>query len=397
MPSPLVQPKQRIHSVDILRGIIMIIMALDHCRDFFHIHAFDSDPTDMATTTPIYFFTRWITHYCAPNFLFLSGMSAFLAGLKKTKQEQSIWLIKRGIWLLFVEVFIMTLAFTFNPLYNVIILQVIWSIGWSMIILGLLIRTNIKVIAVVGVIIFFGHNLLDYVKFDNTTVGGFLLDFFVTASHKFIPYAPNRFILVFYAAVPWTGCMLLGYAMAQCFKPAFDAAKRRRIFLSTGIAFTVLFIVLRLMNAYGDPSPWSTQRSPVITLLSFFNVTKYPPSLMYCCMTIGPGLVVLSLLENVQNKLTDIFEVYGRVPFAYYIMHFYLIHTITVIMFFVQGFGAKDIIDPNVPFLFRPTHLGVSLAGVYLLWCMVVAILYLPCKRFYQYKLTHKQWWLSYL
>jgi len=392
---PLV--KKRISSIDILRGAIMLIMALDHVRDFFHHVSPTSDPTDMATTTPILFFTRWITHFCAPTFVFLSGVSAHLAGTRRTKAELSDFLIKRGLWLVFVEVAILTFAFSLNPFYNVFILQVLWAIGFSMILLGLVVRAPLAVIGVLGGLIFFCHDILDYVTFPKTGLTSSLDNLFLMARGSVISLGANRFAFDLYAIIPWTGVMFLGFVFGKLYTPSFDAQKRKKILRYTGFGVLALFLALRIINKYGDPNPWGVQRDGVYTFLSFLNVSKYPPSLLYSCMTIGTSLVILSFIENIQNKFTDILIIYGNVPFFYYVLHFYLIRTFDVILFFASGYHANQIITPNSPFLFRPADMGFNLFGVYLVWLLVIVILYFPCRWFSKYKKTHHQWWLSYL
>lgn len=398
MTQTLTTGKQRIASIDILRGAIMLIMALDHVRDFFHSEAMTGDPVNLATTTPVLFFTRWITHYCAPLFVFLSGISAFISGQRKTKTELSNFLLKRGFWLVLVELIIVTLGITFNPLYNVIVLQVIWAIGWSMIVLGLLVRGSTTLVAIVGVIIFFGHNLLDYVSLPKEGAGFIAMQMLLTSPGAIFPYAPDRVIFDAYAVLPWTGIMLMGYVLGSVvYKSSFDEIKRRRILLRLGVGLILLFIILRFPNIYGDPGAWSTQKNNLFTFLSFINVTKYPVSLQYACMTLGPALILLSLLEKVQGKFADFLLVYGRVPFFYYVIHFYLIHTLCVIAFFATGHGIDQAIDRNTPFLFRPQHFGFSLVVVYLVWLSVILSLYYPSRWFMRYKQTHRQWWLSYV
>jgi len=393
----LQQPKQRILSIDILRGAIMLIMAIDHTRDFFHIHGADQEPTDLVMTTPILFFTRWITHFCAPIFLFLSGMSAFLAGQKRTPKQQMSFLAKRGIWLIIVEVVVITFGISFNPLYNVIILQVIWAIGWSMLILALLVRTSMAVIITTGCLLVFGHNLLDYLSLPKEGALPIFINVIINSPRVLIPVGTNRFIYDLYTILPWTGVMLLGYAFGTLYVRSFDTSKRKKILLGSGIFLVLLFVIVRFINRYGDPAPWSPQKDPVFTFLSFINTTKYPPSLQYLSMTIGPGLISLSLLENARNKFARVLMVYGKVPFFYYVVHFYLLHLLCVIFFFASGYGAKDIVDPNLPFLFRPMHFGFDLWVVYALWLFVVVVLYRPCKWFNNYKATHHQWWLTYI
>ncbi len=396
MSSALLQPKQRVQSIDILRGAVMLIMAIDHVRDFFHVTASIDNPTNLATTTPQLFFTRWITHFCAPAFVFLSGTSAFFVNQRKSKNETSMFLIKRGLWLVFAEMAIVTLAITFNPLYNVLIWQVIWAIGWSMVILGLLVRTSLKIIVVAGCILVFGHDMLNYMQVPQEGAANVLMRVFFTASGTQYQLGPSRFIFDLYAILPWTGVMLLGYAFGTVYRQT-DALKRRKTILTLGFAVTIFFILLRYVNMYGDPSHWSTQKNNLYTFLSFLNTSKYPPSLCYATMTIGPALIFLSLIETVQNKLTDMLSMFGRVPFFFYVLHFYLIHTICVILFFATGHTSNDIIDFNTPFLFRPQKFGFDLPVVYLIWLFVIILLYKPCQWFDNYRKSHREWWLSYL
>jgi uncharacterized membrane protein len=389
--------KTRITSIDLLRGIIMVIMALDHVRDYFHAQAMTGDPTNLETTTPQLFFTRWITHYCAPVFVFLAGTSIYLQGLKKSKAELSIFLIKRGIWLVFAEVFIVTLGWTFNPLYNILIIQVIWAIGISMVIMGVLVRLSYTAILSIGLLIVFGHNLLDYPEAARGGNVGFWWDLLHHGHFSFYTIFPNHFAIILYPFVPWTGVMCLGYCFGKLFGPGIDRERRRKILLQLGSGIILFFILLRFINRYGDPAHWSVQRNGVYTFLSFLNTTKYPPSLMYLCMTLGPAIVALALLENVQNKLTAFFTVFGRVPFFYYVLHLFLIHILTVIAFYASGYGAKDIVSQNVPFLFRPPTFGFSLKIVYVIWLFVIFTLYPLCKWYSKYKSTHNKWWLSYV
>lgn len=397
--SPSLVLKKRIESIDILRGIIMLIMAIDHTRDYFHIVHAHGDPINLTGITPIIFFTRWITRFCAPSFVFLSGISAYLAGLRRTKSELSIFLIKRGLWLIFVEVAIMSFAFTLNPGYNFLILQVLWAIGFSMVILGLLVRAPITVIGVIGGLIFFGHNLLDYLKFPDgaTGIGYNLLRFFFTTHGTILPINQTHVIYDFYAAIPWTGLMLLGYVFGQLYDPSFDQQKRKKILLYAGLSALALFFILRLFNLYGEAVPWSVQRRGIFTVFSFFDTSKFPPSLLYFCMTIGPALIILALTENVQNKFTKIFVVYGSVPFFYYILHFYLIRIINIVLFYASGYTNSQIADPKSINLFGPKTFGYHLGVVYLIWLFVIIVLYFPCRWFSKYKKTHNQWWLSYL
>jgi uncharacterized membrane protein len=399
--------RSRIQSIDILRGIVMVIMALDHVRDFFYkadvaaggASSVAMDPTNLATTTPALFFTRWITHFCAPIFVFLAGTSVFLMGQKKSRAQLSSFLIKRGIWLVIVEVIVITFGWTYNPFFNFIILQVIWAIGISMILTGLVILLPYAVIMGLGLVIVFGHNLLDYPSVskylnDGSTFSKLL--YFSTFS--IFNINQDHLVLIVYSFLPWTGVMLLGYCFGKLYGRNVDPAFRRRILLVMGSTLILLFVILRLAKAYGDPYPMADQpRGPVFTFLSFLNVNKYPPSLAFLSMTLGPAMIVLALLENLQNRLTSFFCVYGRVPMFYYILHFYIIHTVAIIVFFVQGFGTSEIVTERNPFLFKPPGFGFGLLGVYAVWLFVFLVLYPLCKKYDRYKSTHKQWWLSYL
>jgi uncharacterized membrane protein len=394
-----VKPKKRINSIDLLRGIIMVIMAIDHVRDFFHITGSTDSPTNLLTTTPQLFFTRWITHFCAPVFVFLAGTSAYLSGTKKTGSQLSSFLLKRGLWLILVEIFVMSFIFTFNPLYNFIVFQVIWATAVSMIILGLAIRLqfSLNLILIIGLIIVFGHNLLDYPEAARNGQVGFVWDLAHHARFAIYPIFDKHFLAILYPFFPWVGVLFCGYALGQLFEPHFDARKRKKILTWAGCFMFAVFVVLRLINRYGDPDHWAQQQNATFTFLSFLNLTKYPPSLMYLGMTLGPSLILLAYFENIQNKVSDFFIVYGRVPFFYYIIHFFLVHFLCLIFFFIEGYGINDIAPQKTPFLFRPDNFGFSLWGVYGVWLFVIIVLYPLCKKYGEYKRTHHQWWLSYL
>jgi uncharacterized membrane protein len=376
----------------------MIIMALDHTRDFFHEQAMVADPTNLETTTPALFFTRWITHYCAPVFIFLSGVSAYLGGQKKTKAQLSRFLFTRGLWLVIAEATIISLGWTFNPFFNFTGLQVIWAIGCSMLLLSVLVLLPYRIIALVGVLLFFGHNIIDH--FTNPakgTLGDMLFKVLLTGSGDLYAYANNHFIAIFYAILPWTGTMVMGYVFGRLFTPAFTGQQRNKLCLFTGLALIALFVVLRSGNFYGDNNPWQPQRNTLYSVLSFINTTKYPPSLLYLCMTLGPAIALLPLLNKLGGWLANTLQVYGSVPFFYYICHIYLIHIVCVLLFFTTGHTTAQIVGERTPFLFRPQNFGFALGTVYLLWLLIVAALYLPCHWYSRYKQTHKHWWLSYV
>jgi uncharacterized membrane protein len=375
----------------------MIIMALDHVRDYFHITAFTDSPTNLLTTTPLLFFTRWITHFCAPTFLFLAGISAYLMGQKKTKRELSLFLIKRGCWLIMVEILIVSLAWTFDPLYHVLILQVIWAIGISMIFLGILVWLPANLILMAGLGIIFFHNMLDYAEISLHGHVGLIWEIAHHGSFTSLMFAPHHIFFILYVFLPWMGIMLTGYGIGRLFMASFSSAKRRIILFTAGSSALLLFIILRTVNSYGDPAQWSHQRSPLFSFLSFINLSKYPPSLNYILLTVGVAMNVLGLLDGVSKNSFSFVRIFGRVPFFYYIIHIFLIHAITVIFFYIEGYTSMDILPQHSPFMFRPDRFGFGLFGVYLIWASVILILYPLCKWYNNYKNTHKQWWLTYL
>jgi len=389
-------PKYRVESIDILRGLIMLIMALDHVRDFFHPAVAANDPTNLATTTPVLFFTRWITHFCAPLFIFLSGVSAHLAGRRRSKKQLSLFLIKRGIWIIVVEI-VVTFAHTLDPLLHMMIFQVIWAIGAAMVILGLMVWPPMPAIAIAGGLIFFGHDLLDYIDLPQDGAAGFLWKLFFTAHYSFFHSANGYALKVSYVIIPWAAVLMLGYVFGSVYSSSFGAARRKRVLLTTGFSLIVLFLILRTFNLYGDPAPWSVQHTTVLSILSFLNASKYPPSLLYLCITLGPGLLLLSALEKTRNGFTNMLMVYGNVPFIYYLMHWFLLRLFSIAEFYIAGYGTKDIYNSKLMYFFRPDGMGYTLADVYGVWLLVITILYLPCLAFAKYKRTHLHWWLSYL
>src|SRR3569833_2767891 len=211
---------------------------------------------------------------------------------------------------------------------------------------------------------------------------------FFTASGSAFPLGNTRILLDAYAVIPWLGVMLLGYVFGSLFQSSFDPQKRKRILMRTGLSMIVLFILLRYFNFYGDPSPWSIQKTGIMSLVSFLNATKNPPSLLYLCMTVGPALVVLSLLENVKNKFASILIVYGNVPLFYYILHIYLIRLLNIVVFFATGYNTGQIASPGQPFFFQPPSLGFGLGGVYIMWLLIITMMYFPCRWYSKYKRT---------
>ena len=387
-------PQTRINSIDLLRGIVMIIMALDHTRDYFHTQAFLDDPLNLQTTTPALFATRWITHLCAPTFVFLSGTSAFFQSLRKTKKQLSVFLFTRGLWLIFLELAIVTLGITFDIQYELFILQTIWAIGISMVVLSAAIWLPFPAIFVLGLIIVLGHNSLDF--YEATEDKKFPFLYSLLHFQGGYPVG-DKMLLIFYPFLPWAGTMMLGYCFGKFYLHDVMNRNRRSILLGAGLIS--FFIILRWTNIYGDPFDWKTQPSFLFSFFSFINTQKYPPSLLYLCVTIGPSLIILGLIGNVKNKFADAITVYGRVPLFYYVIHFYLLHLLSSFMFFANGHSFREGVNgvEGVPFKFLVPGEGFGLGGVYLVWLAVVLGLYPLCKWFANYKRTHSKWWLSYL
>jgi uncharacterized membrane protein len=373
----------------------MIIMALDHTRDFFHSTALTDDPLNLQTTTPLLFATRWITHLCAPVFVFLSGTSAYFQSLRKSKSELSSFLMMRGLWLIAVELLIVTLGITFNIFYDHIILQVIWAIGISMVLLSIVVWFSFPVILAIGLIIVLGHNLLDYWEADHQGPFSLWYHFLHLPTNYALP--ANKNLIVFYPFLPWTGVMILGYCFGKYYLA--DPINRHRRAILLGAGLVAAFIILRYFRIYGDPLPWAEQKNLLFTFFSFINTQKYPPSLLYLCMTIGPCLIILGLIGEARNKFTEAITVYGRVPLFYYVLHFYLIHLVSSFFYFSRGHSFEEGMQglPGLPFKFVSPSEGYGLGVVYLVWISVVLLLYPICKWFANFKMRHTHWWLSYL
>lgn len=387
----------RVRSVDLLRGLVMIIMALDHVRDYFHADAFLYDPLDLEKTSVLLFFTRWITHFCAPVFMFLAGTSAFFVGQRKTKKELSVFLLKRGIWLVLLELTIVNFGWNFNFTFPNIYFIVIWALGISMIVLALLIHLPLRLILLIGIAIVAGHNLLDnlHVKGDTLPAFGWSL---LHESNFFFWQGKN--VLIGYPVLPWIGIMTLGYCFGSLYTSNYDAAKRKKILIGLGLGAIALFFILRLGNIYGDAAHWSRQESTFMSFLAILKTSKYPPSLLYVLMTLGPALLFLAFTEKINTATSRVISVYGRVPMFYYLLHIFLIHLLA--MLFTTLFTNNDwkvwILDQPLWFDESLKGNGFSLGVVYLVWAFVVISLYPLCKWYDQYKQAHKEkWWLSYL
>ena len=386
----------RIYSIDLLRGLVMILMALDHTRDFIHAEAFTHNPLDPATTTPFLFFTRFITHYCAPVFVLLAGVSIYLQGLRKSQGELSVFLLKRGLWLIFVEFILITFAWTFDFRFILFVMQVIWAIGISMVFMSVIIRLPYWLIVTLGLTIVLGHNVFDFVE---ATHNGLWWDLLRNGNFAFHEILPGRQIAIIYPFLPWLGLMMVGYGLGKIFEPAVSIERRKKFLINTGLGLIFLFVALRYLNVYGDPHPWSVQGEGWRTFLSFMNVHKYPPSLLFFCITLGPALILLALFENTSNKVSQAISIYGRVPFFYYILHFYILHLLAMILFLFRGHtweeGTQSIY--GIPFNFLIQGEGYSIGIVYLIWILMVLALYPLCKWFSDLKKRSGHWAMSYL
>jgi uncharacterized membrane protein len=386
---------KRIHSIDIIRGLVMIIMALDHVRDLMHLNSITQSPTDLTTTTPLLFFTRWITHLCAPIFVFLAGTSAYISLKRKndfisTKKH----LLERGLFLLLLEFTVVNFALFFDIGFHTILFEVIASIGLGFIILSLLLKLPIRYLGYIGLIIIFGHNLTPVIPFaENSLIKSILMPFF---SPSAIPLFAGKVFVMGYPPIPWFGIMSVGFACGHFFELA--AEQRKKLFLNIGISSLLLFVTIRYMNIYGDSLQWSAQKDSLYTFLSFVNVTKYPPSLAFCLVTLGIMFLLLAFVENFNKGFQQISMVYGKVPLFYFVAHFYLVHSITLAMLFFQGVHWSQLEFATGTFG-RPQDIesGLPLWEIYVVWIGVVITLYRPCKWFGYYKATHKKWWLNYI
>ncbi len=393
--------KPRIESIDILRGIVMVIMALDHTRDFFHVTAWTDDPLNLQTTTPALFFTRLITHFCAPIFVFLSGTSIFLQSQRKTSNELFKFLIIRGLWLIFMEVTFVTFAIAFDIYFQLIVLQVIWAIGISMIIMAFLLKTSYRFILIIGLVIVLGHNLLDILEAAPDFKGGFWWDISHHGSFSAMyPISEGHTLVLMYPFLPWLGLMLLGYCFGMFFTNKYIQSQRKNLFIKIGLGMLAFFIVLRASNLYGDPFPWTQQDTAIKTMLSFLKINKYPPSLLYMSLTIGMAILALAFLEKIKNGFAAFFRTFGRVAFFYYLIHWFVLHSLVLLYFLANGHNQKmaDELLQTVPQKYVVPADGLSLPSVYLIWIAVIIALFPLCKWYDKYKTTHpEKWWLSYL
>jgi uncharacterized membrane protein len=399
----------RIDSIDLLRGIVMVVMMLDHTRDFVHNAVYQFPPEDLSRTNVALFFTRWITHFCAPVFVFLAGTGAYFQFARgKSKAELSRFLITRGLWLIVLEVTVIKSGISFSFDYRFLgFLQVIWVIGVSMIVLAALIHLPLKVVTGFGLLMIAVHNLFDGFRVSSwrgpgTPVPGFLGKLGILLHQPFegfpVPGSFGPVVFVIYPLVPWIGVMAVGYAFGALYK--LDAQRRRRWLLIIGGVTTALFVIVRAINVYGDPAEWSRQKNFVFTVLSFVNTTKYPPSLLFLLMTLGPAILALVWFEaGPSGGVRKFFVTFGRVPLFFYLLQWFTAHIISIMLHLAFGKPAGWLFKSPVELLTNgpPQGTGFNLAVVYLAWIAGVLLLYPLCKWFAGVKQIRRDWWLSYM
>ena len=413
--------KGRIDSIDLLRGIVMVIMMLDHTRDFVHRDILQGfDPTDLAHTNVPLFFTRWITHFCAPVFVLLAGTGSYLQFARgKSKRELSRFLITRGLWLILLEFTVIRFAVFLDVSYSFLgFMQVIWVLGVSMIVLAGLIHLPLRVVGTFGVAMILLHNLTDGFRVTGwqgpqSPVPGLGAKLWIVLHQAFEPlpvlwFFPSPMLFVIYPLIPWIGVMAAGYAFGAVYQ--WDAARRRRFLVALGGAATALFVILRLVNIYGDAARWSRQPTMAFTVLSFLNTTKYPPSLLFLLMTLGPSLLLLAWFESstvksatmyasqtLFERVRNVFVTFGRVPLFFYILQWYTAHFISIALHIMAGRSVGWMFSgPTAPGS-APPDAGFGLPVVYLCWIVGVVLLYPLCKWFAGVKARRRDWWLSYL
>jgi len=391
---------ERLTFVDALRGAVMVVMALDHTRDFFHIGAMAFSPEDLSQTTPALFLTRWVTHICAPVFVLLAGVGAWCKGQRDgSRAALSRFLASRGIWIALVELLLMRLVLNFSlSMQYPVLLLILWALGVSMLALAVLIYLPPRALVLVSLAIVVFHNTFDGVQ--AASLGSLGPWWLLLHQQGVIPWAGLVFVVA-YPVLPWIGVMGLGYCLAPVL--ASSPERRQQFLLRLGLALVALFVVVRLLNAYGDPSPWSAQPSAVYTVLSFLRTTKYPPSLQFLLMTLGPALVALAWLDRRGTGDTHPLVVIGRVPLFFYVLHFFTLHVVCAAMARVRyGPDALAFVFSPVPSMGGsreafPPDFGYSLGVVYVVWMAVVIALYPLCRWFAAVKARRREWWLSYL
>ena len=374
-------------SVDVIRGSVMVLMALDHVRDYVTNQRFR--PEDLSRATAALFATRWVTHFCAPAFFFLAGVGIGLSMNRgRSAAQMSRFLVTRGLWLVALDLTVSAIGWQFGFRLVPAFALVIWALGWSMVVMAVAVRLPRVVVIIAALVTIAGHNLLDGVRPD--AFGAFGPLWYVVHVPGF---AIAGKLFIGYSLVPWVAVMALGYVMADVYR--WEASRRRRFLIQWGLIAAALFLVMRIINRYGNPSPWSVQSTPALSVASVLNVQKYPPSVDFLLMTLGPILVVLALVEGARGRVASWLSVYGRVPLFFYITHIYAAHAVAILLAFLQGGELRRIPVVTDPAAI-PSWYGVSLPGVYLAWAAVVALMYFPCRWYAELKARRSDWWLRY-
>ena len=383
----------RLQSIDILRGIVIILMALDHVRDFFNASAFLFDPLDLQKTSPALYLTRWITHFCAPTFVFLAGTSAFLHGRKiGSRAALSRFLLTRGLWLILLEFTVVAYAWNFT--LNSIALQVIWALGVSMMVLAALVWLPLPAIIGFGLVLIAGHNAFDRVT--PASMGAFGPLWTLLHDEGSIQLWNGFGVWVLYPLVPWIGVMALGYGLGFVFLQ--DAALRLKTLTVLGLSMIAGFLLLRAGGFYGDPRAWTMHADLWTTAGDFLDTRKYPPSLLYLLMTLGPVLVLLPWLERAKGFGAELFASFGRVPLFFYVLHLYLAHALMLAIGMAMGYPAGIFVGVMAdPKAMIGIGWGFSLPLTYCVWLLILAILYPACRWFGALKRRRHDWWLGYL
>jgi uncharacterized membrane protein len=385
----------RLESVDLLRGVVMIIMALDHVRDFMSERLY-MDPVDLRTTTPGIFLTRWITHFCAPTFIFLAGAAAFLSGARGRSAVNLSWfLFTRGLWLAFFEVTICRMLWMFNFDLHHHGAGVFWAIGWAMVVLSVLVYLPTWLTGMLGLVMIVSHNLLDGISANQVHLPGWI--WLILHQPGDLPFAEGFTFGTGYCLIPWIGVMAAGYWFGTLLQ--LPQGVRQRVIFSLGAVVTASYIFLRAINIYGDASLWEKQPDYLMTGLSILNCTKYPPSLLYLLMTLGPAIMALALFDRPLGPLAKPIIVFGRVPLFFYVLHILLIHGGAVLIDYARfGWSPQAAAGPwDVHPETAPPGYGLSLPMVYAVWVGVVLVLYPPCRWYAGVKQRRRDFWLSYL
>ena len=390
-------PTRRVDAVDVLRGAVMVLMVLDHTRDYFGNAAID--PTDLSRASPALFLTRWVTHFCAPVFAFLAGTGAYLAGSRgRSRGDLAAFLATRGLWLIFLELTVVRLGLFFDPVNAPVILTVLWSIGASFVVLAGLVFLPSRVVGALGVLLIATHGLAGSLGLspDSTPPAALQASGALLLRPGLLPMPGGVTVLVVYPLLPWLGVVAAGYAFGEIIR--LEPERRQRVTWNMGVVMTAAFVILRAWGVYGDPRPWTTQTTPLLTGLSFINCTKQPPSPLFVLMTLGPAIAALAVIDRVgiRGPVGRILVKLGRVPLFYFLLQWPVIHGLAVLLGVVRGLP--------VAWQFSPAALGpapegwaLSLPGIYAAWAVVLAVMYLPCRWFAGVKARHPGGWLSYL